>query len=473
MGCSRRFLWAAVWAALNLHCAGGAALNPRSFERPGLAEIRLQSVAVLAVVTPAVKLGGARLEAAKPFPPPRLQAPLSDGRPLDGESASALVTALQRTLKSRGFEVSAAPAEGPSLSAALASVTTDAVLVVRAVPLEGLVVLQDDAATQVLDPGAGADGFAGLPVGDSTGRAVPGRLFLGQAFLFDRATGVRLWSRQLPGMPSDRALRSGVALLDYGVWGPSAAALDAPTLAQRAGQAFASKLLEGSPAPSVGSELGRVELGRVDAEAEARREAFFDRSHLLVEVGTGWTFEQVESATSLDDSALPGLSTGDLAPVGAWSAAQLRLTWMTAGGLTFGASAVLGLLPDAQLQRRVFRGTDTEAGDDVLGVQRLEGGGVLGGGLGVGRIFTLGEAILIHPYGGLFGEQWAYEATPGFLDPEDQIRLGLELRLDALWMPTRTPLYARVGLHGRGGLETSNTAGFFGGGLSLGVGVLF
>lgn len=459
-------------SASALHCGSAARYTPRTFARAELSTVPLKTITLVTVAAEPVKLTSARLDAAQPFPPPRFDTELTEGRPTEPRIAAPLYAASAAVLKARGFEVIPAPDGAKTLTDIAAVAETDGILVLRAVPMAQLYVLDDDEVTQVLDAGGTLENGAALPQGDSVARLTPGVLFMGQAFLYDRATGVRLWSEQLPDMPRDRALRQGSPMLRYGVIGADFERLEVKERVPAAARGAARALLTALPSPQEGSPDGTQALAGVDVRAERRREAFFDRPHLGLEIGAAWSFEQASgNATLPDGTQLPSLGNGELGPLGALSP-HFRLTWVTAGGTSFGATAVLGTVPGASFSRRVFRGGDTPAAGDELGVQSLESTFLFGGGLGIGRLLAASNTVFLHPFAGLFAEQWSYDATPGFLDPVNQIRLGTELRFDVLWLPTPTPFMLRGGVHGRAGIADGSRS-FFGGGLSLGAGVLF
>lgn len=468
--------WAALFGLL-AGCGGSAALAPRAYERSGLETVPLRSVALVAIASPPVGLDDANID-VDPYPPPRADALLDAGRPVSPQLSSALGSAIEAELEALGYTVRrpASPRGGGELSLRdlRASAGADALLVVRAVPLEPVYVLEETVESQVIGGSGEQGGGIQLPQRVAAARLRPGRLFLGQLFLFDAKTGARLWSRQLPGLPSDRTLRPDTELLGFGLTGPEARGADQALLTARSSAAFARSALRGFPEPSPGTEAGTAMLAGVDVAAEARREGFFDEQHLVIEIGTGWTFERIEGQVVVPTSptaevALPDLETGAFAPSGGIQALQARIVLVTPGGLTFNGFGVVGTIP-ASFQRRVY--VETETGADVLGAQSVEGGLLFGGGAGIGQLFALSEALFLHPSALVYAEQWSYDVLPlESFEASNHVRIGLEARLDLWWVLFGGPLFVRVGAHGRTGIDTVGPT-LFGGGGSLGVGVM-
>jgi hypothetical protein len=415
-----------------------------------------------------------------PFPPPRVERPLDGGRRIDPARTRLFGQALAEGFRARGYEVEVAPPDAAqrSLEAALGAAKTDVVVVARAVPLERLYVLEERVEAQLVDPTGDGTGVR-LPTAPTPARRTPGEIHLAQLFTYDRATGARLLSDQLPGLPNDGALRPDTPLLSYGVAGEEAAGLEGEALAEVALGRLASALLADYPSARAGTQAGRARLDALDLAAEVRRERFFDEDHFVVEVGTGWTVETVGGTSRLPAGGmeaagdeLPGLDTGAFAPDGAFRAIQGRVSWVAAGGLSLNGVLLYGAIP-GDYQRRVFQDAPTDAGEDRLATQTIEGGDIIGGGAGVGQLVPLSDGLFLHPSALLFAEVWSFDLSPAStFEDGDHTRLGLEGRIDLWLVPGGGPLLFRAGLHARGGFDLAGPA-FGGGGASLGAGVLF
>lgn len=450
-------------------CAGSGGVVPRSYRRGELESVPLRSVAVVAGVTPGVRPSSPRIEVS-PFPSPASGA-VDGGRDLDVEASAELARWTRKRLERVGFAVpTSSVADGSGLAAWRSDTEADAILVIRAVPLDDPVVYVDSGEAQVLSQGA--EDTMVVPQRMSEERRLRGRVLLGQAFLFHAKTGARLWSRQLEGMPQDGQLRRGSKLLQLGVVADSASDSEA-AVRSKASQAFVQGISEEFPVPTEGSARGSAAMAEVDVAAEARREAFLDAEHVQIEVATGWTLENIGASASADAgaTALPDLGTGALAGSGGFQAVQLRGSYVTAGGLSFDGFAGWGSLLGSGVERTVY--AQDALGNPVLERQVIEGGSMWGGGLGVGQLFLVGSDFFFHPKALAFAELWSYSTRPaGVLEDTDHSRLGAELRLDLGWVPFEGPLFFRIGAHARAGLDVAGPA-FAGGGASVGVGALF
>lgn len=454
-------------------CGGGRSLNPRSFARDGVSEVPLRSIAVAAFQgSPAAIVDGS-LENLEAFPPPGRNEALGSHRVLDRRGTMALGDAVVDALRARGFEARRLDADGDATVESLrASCCADAdgLLIVRAIPLDPLTALAEEAEIQVISPSGAPSGEGALPIGQVQSVDVPGRALLGQMFLYHAETGVRLWSEHLPGVPADRKLRVDSDLLEFGAAGAEAARLSGLELERAAAAGFARAALASHPAPRASGSLAQLE--GIDVAAEERRERFFDRRHFALDVGAGWSFEEVGQSVGVpgsDPPELPDLTTGALSPAGALGA-ELRGSFITAGGLSFDAYLTYGRFLDDGFTRRVF----ADAGDPsfALGTQRVASEERIGGGLGLGRIFMVGDGLFLHPAALGFIEQWRFEVSPGTsFDRGDHVRGGLEGRLDLRWLPSSGPWMLRLGASARGGLDAAGPA-FLGVGASVGVGIL-
>ncbi len=446
---------------------GGCAssVERRDFVRDRIGDVPLRSVAVVAVVSAAEALDDAEVDVA-PFSTPMGSEALDEAREIDGSLSSEVAAAFAEALIRAGYDATPADVDpSDDLDAARSAQSTDAVLLVRAVPLDRLSFVDERPEAQVID-GSGEIGGV-LPQRFGATRRLRGRVFLSQVFLFDRKTGARLFSQQVPGLPGDRVLREGVGLLDYGLTGAKARGVEAAELGKAAAAAFAARVVQDLPRPSRGTPEGRAWLDAVDVAGEAASERFFDTSHLVAEVGSGWSFEGIGTGSQLPDGArLPELGAGAFAPLGALQLLRGQLTWVVPGGFSLSGYAVTGEIPN-EFSRTVV--SAPEGGNARLGSQRVGYGQLVGGGLGAGQVLGLGSRWFLHPTGFLFAEQWQHPVSPpGSFDGGTRTRTGIEGRLDVWWMPAG-PLLLRAGLHGRIGLDSLGPA-FGGTGLSLGAG---
>lgn len=455
-------------------CASNFALSPRDYGREGLKEVPIQSVALVALSAEPARMTGPQIR-VDAFHPPRVDQALNAGRSLNEATAELLRSAALSTLRERGFQAKAltTSSEATLADAFEAAAEQDVLLVLRAVPLDQLYVREDSAVSQLVDASSGDEGTGiQLPQGEGVANLTPGRLFLGQLFLFDVQTKARLWSRQLPGYPQDDTLRPEAELLRYGLAGEAARGLSPRGIVGGSAQAFVTEAMRSFPSPQKGSLKGEQMLAKVDVAGEARSEAFFDAQHLAIELGTGWTYERIETSVQLDEeTSLPSLTTGALAPSGAFQLLQLRVSWLTAGGLSLSAHGTFGTIP-TDFERRVVRADDPDT-TQTLGTQRVGDAQVIGGGLGLGQLIGLGGGFFLHPGAVLYLEQWSYDVTPSAaFSASDHGRFGVEGRFDLWWTPNYGPLLLRIGGLARAGVDTAGPV-YFGGGASLGVGALF
>lgn len=452
-------------------CATQTGRTPRSYLRSHQDEVPLARVDVIALSASRHPLDDARLD-VEVFPPPDREARLAEDRLVDPVESEALSRAIVVQLEEQGFETRVLDVE--TLEEALtATGSGDATLVVRAVPVEPLFLLEDVDGGQVIDPGS-ADANLQVQPGLGLARATAGRIYVGQAFLYTRPNGVRLWSEQLPDFPRDGFLRRDGALLGQGAVGSAAANRPVAAMRASARDAFLTRLLQKFPTPRAGTESGRIAIGSLDAAAEDRRQSFLDASHLSIEVGTGWSFELLESEVALaDGTTLPSLGSAELAPNGGLAAVELRFRWVLPEGTSFAAGGWWGVIPGGGIERSVFRGGEVEREDDILGPLRITGETLFGGTLGVGRVIFLGTSWLLEPSVHALVERWEFSASPAAaFSPSSHTRLGIEGRLDLMWLVGGGPFMIRVGGEAKGGLDIDGQL-FAGFGASTGLGLFF
>jgi hypothetical protein len=474
---SRQALPALALPALALvACAHGAPVAERSFVRADLGELPLVRVDVV-VVASTPQATGPRFE-VETFAPPALEAPLAAPAE-DVETREALREALEAALAARGFrtrswvlgtagaealpvaplplsdtstrpsgvQLTLAPAPGPgvlsaraTLRDALAASDADAVLVVRAVPVDAFHLMEAGRRGPQIDPTL-ASVAQQLPAESPVRRS--GRLLVGQAFLFERSSGLRLFSRQLPDFPSDGRLTADARILRQGLVEPAGSGpLSGADRARRSAPGFVKVVLDGLPGAQVGREEERQRFAREDALAEAQREAFLDQGHLGLEFGVRGSAER--AGATLREG--PALDTKAVAPAGVWRVVP-RLAWQRPGGLTFAVALPVGFAP-GQFSRSYFRdATNTAPGASAFGATlKLDGVATAGAEASVGWTFAPSPSLLFAPAVGAFFDVWMLSVSPAALLSDRHLRFGVLAEVSALLRPDPSgPLFLRGG----------------------------
>lgn len=485
-------------------CAGktGGA-SERSYVRPQLPEVPLRRLDVVVVAANPIA-SPPHLDVAA-FPPPKGGDPLRAARE-DPDTVQALVVALRSRLKKAGFEVrffhslaasqaaapppevaalppastSTAPVELPTVTVAPSAVRAaelplddeasldslradsdaDGLLVVRVVPVDAFYLFESQSQSQVVDPSAGMR----QPLPDDSAELRSGRLLVGQAFLFDAKTGLRLWSRQLPDVPEDGRLRTDSRLLAYGVVRrPREPELMPRDKAKKASSAFVRAMLAGFPSPQDGSAGGRAALDAVDAELDLAREAFLDDTHVALELGLGWGGERAGATVLLDGNEVGSLDTGALAPNGLLRASP-RLSYLAPGGFVGSLGLSFGLAPGG-FSRSYHRDNprpDLADPDHRSARVSIDGARTLGAEVTAGYAFLLSPTLFLVPSAGAFGDVWMLDARPGTAIPDgDHYRFGVLGRVDLLLRPSeRGPFFTRTGASARFGHDTAGPSAF-------------
>ncbi len=461
--------------------AGSGSAVSRSFARPEVEQIPLKTLHVYVVVRPAVEVEGKLKVDA--FPPPR------PGDRIASESRNVLAedsmySALERWGEQTGYRIVRVrlPVARPTLQTVLDAAGDDAVLVVRAVPVDRFAFFEQSGEQKTIDQGSERQEFLVTTADEKVERY--GRLYVGQAFAFDPPTGLRLWSEQVPDFPREGRLTADAPFLRYGFVAESFAEVEDPVgKAQRAANAFIPAILERFPAPNDGSAEALSALRSEDVMRAAKVDAFLDRNHFAIELGVGWQFATVSSDVLAVQNAadpnlrteveLPSLGTGELAPAGVIEVPRLRLLWVVPGGLTFGVTATFGVIPNDFSRTALVASTEPEFTDDNQRVEVSSRGGIAGSGtLSVGRFVFLSPQWILHPEGGLFFDFWSLDVSSS-VQEADHPRLGLEGTVSVLYrFSTEGPWYVRAGAGGRFGYDF---AGAVTGGLVLngGLGLLF
>lgn len=361
---------------------------------------------------------------------------------------------------------------GTTLAAAFQASDADALLVVRAVPVDAFYLFESaqDAST-VVDLGQEL-----RTVTDAVPRPRSGRLMFGQAFLFDRETQLRLWSKNLPEFPESNRLTPDARILDYGFVTPENEREQPP--ARRAALAatrFVQAMFADFLAPSDGTDAGRAMLAAVDPEQEAARQAFLDEGWLGLGVDFAWTGETAGTkVVFLPSDTVPGrvieLGTGAIAPMGVFRVTP-RLDVVSPGGFTFEIGIPLGFGPGTFGRTYHFDNPDAGLADTDRGARATISGPTIGGlEVAVGYVIPMNPTFDLLPTIGAFGEAWFLDTSIAIED-DVHYRLGANARLDAIVHPSRdSPLFVRAGGGVRIGLDSAGPA-VFGATLNLGVGL--
>lgn len=501
---------ACAWA-LTACATGTSGITERDFSRAGADEVPLRSLDLVVVVAGPPRVADDTF-AVRGFAPPVDGTPLVEGVE-HASTRDALAGELARQLRAAGFVVrvrttaavapllpvpprvrttstasvstaSATPAlpepaaperaapavPGLSVTDDLAAMRrdsqADAVLVVRAVPVDAFT-LDVGAGTRWIDTPLGRE-----QVRDFRPVRTEGRLMVGQAFLFERASGVRLWSRQTPDYPSDgRLIRSHPFLASGYVQGEGEAAAPDIVRATAASRAFARTILSGLPPARDGRPEARAALTSLDAEKLAARDAFFDEGHLLLDVSAGWSGETSDVDVTLGETLLQPLGAGAVTPLGMPRLAP-RVAWLAPGGALYAATLTLGVGPSS-FGRTYWRDNPQLTTVDAHRAVRLTVSGVtsVGGQVDYGRVFAVGTDVFVVPTLGAYFDVWTLDAAPDpFVDAGLRLRVGGALGAEA-WLRLSERWYLRGGASGRlgGDLAGGLTVG---GALSLGLGLM-
>lgn len=494
----------------------------RTFRRPQLDDLPLESLDVVVSVSGPPAAAPPNFD-IQTFPPPNWTSVLRAGEE-DARTREALAAALRRELAGAGYRVrvlhggtgsteassgapgglplgaqapaqtstravgapsaasasaAARPGEAPlppdaTLRDVLDASRADGVLVVRAVPVDAFYVFEtiDDGTTT-----AGALGTRS-PQAMRKERSVQrsGRLLVGQAFLFDRRTGLRLWSRQLPGMPEDGKLTSSSEVLRFGVLTEPGAREPMPDeKAAQAAAGFTQAMLEPFPAAQAGRPEAREALGRIDVSSEQAKQSFLDEGHVTIAVDTSWSLETAGMDVTLGEDVVDSLGTGAIAPNGVLRVTP-RFGYQWPGGFVAAVGVPIGIAPN-QFARTYHRDNpDPNAADpNDLGAQISVGRPFAAGiELTGGYAWLFDAQLMLHTTAGLFGEVWDIEAAPEGVLPTNRLyRFGVIGAGHLVYRFTETsPAFVQGGLRGRlGGANRGPVV--VGLDLSLGLGVQF
>jgi hypothetical protein len=468
-------------------CVTSARNVERTFVRKDIGELQLRSIDLVVVAAGPPRSAAVNLD-VKGFDPPAPDRPLLLGQQ-DRSTETELSRAVAEQLRSNGYAVNlilhadrpspdvralplspqpspllqtsttatiapslqptaTATSARPSLGASttlrdiLNASTADAVLVVRVVPID----------TFYVDIGTGTH-VEITPLGrerieDVRPVARQGRLLAGQAFLFDRKTSLRLWTKQLPDYPEGGRLVPGHKFLDYGVtYEPNQSVPPPDARAEAAALAFTRTMFRDFPRAHGGSEAARRSIAGVDVEEETLEETFLDRGHLAVELGAGWSAEHATLDATLGADPLPTLGTGAVAPAG-FVRAVPRLVYTAPGGFVLGIAVPFGYAPSKfsrsyQRDNPNFSGADP---NDRIAVVKIGHSTSYGLEATAGRAQFLTRSILLVPNAGLFGEVLSADASPTtVIDTATHTRIGVLGGADLWWRPAEdSVIYGRL-----------------------------
>jgi hypothetical protein len=482
-------------------CAAVQRNTERTFARPGLERVPLETLDVVVVAAGPPRASGTSLD-VKVFSPPGLDDAVGATRE-DAATRDAIARELQGALAADGYRfellmprlsatasistrtsslasATSTPTQprpkdqplspGTTLRQLLAASQADAILVVRAVPIDSF----------FIDVGTGIR-FDNTDLGRQRVedfRPVPrvGRLLAGQAFLFDRRTGLRLWTKQLPDFPEGGRLTPGHPFLAYGfVHDPEKGPPPLPDArALPAAQAFVGKMFDDFPRSHPGTVEARQELTRVDLDREEREQAFFDTAHLSFDLGPSWSLEHAQLSGSLGGQAIPDLGTNVVAPSGIVHLVP-RLAYVAPGGWTFALSVPFGYAPSS-FQRSYQRDNPMKNAmdpQDRIAAVSVDGTHTVGieGAMGWAR--PIGPHFTLVPGGGAFVDFWSANASPAtVITNAGTTRLGLFGGADLWYRPAEdSALFVRfsgslrLGFDIGGpliyGLQTGASVGFF------------
>ncbi|MBK8010898.1 MAG: hypothetical protein IPK13_06080 [Deltaproteobacteria bacterium] len=487
----------AVGGAVGLGCASShARITERRYDRPNLGEIPIESIDVAVVISGPPRSAGPRLDPQDAFPPPTLDEPLAKHR-RDRELAmeAAVIASSTTSLAALGYDARQARLPPTAtLRSLLATSNADAVLVLRGVPFDRFYVHSEHSEPRSIrtSKGLALSSNVSAPAAPVARR---GLLILGQAFLWRRVDGLRLFSRQIPDFPEFGRILETSRFLRYGAIQPEVVRdgrdpdLD-PGLDPGLGAAgFVREMLRDLPArrgdprdlgtgPREDTRTSTATSPNLDPGldpgldpdldpgshpgAEGSDEwsmRFFDESHVTLEFLVGWSAETIGGDFSLPGTSLD-LATGTLAPSGQVRF-SLRGARLGTNGLVTYAEAGLGVVPNRF--ERLYFATDTMDGIVATdGVERLALGSshIFGVGAGMGAAHPVWPSILFVPTMGIFADLWLLDpqSSTGSLS-DRRVRVGLEGLLSVTYgLGTGDPVFGRLYGGGRLGWDSGGPA---------------
>lgn len=364
-------------------------------------------------------------------------------------------------------------AEGTSLRDVLDSSEADAVMVVRAVVVDAFYFFDRSDERLIQQPGSGGIS-GGQQVVDGQAIQRSGRLLLGQVFVFDRRTGLRLWSRQRPDFPENGRLNANSSLLKYGyVRGDGEAELMPEAKAAKAASSFTKAMLAPFAPPNEGTAAGRSALAQLDPEQEQARQSFLDEGHLVLQLDAGWSLESAGVDVVLDGEVVDRLGAGALAPTGVFRLTP-RVGYQSPGGFVFSLGVPLGFAPNDFSRTYFIDNPDRNVGDpDHRGVGISLGSPSLGGlELGGGKSFVITPKLLVHGSGGAFAEIWTFDGAPSTIVSDQRLyRFGVYGGGSLMYRVSQDgPLFLHSGARVRLGWASAGPA-IYGLDLQMGLGL--
>jgi len=478
-------------------CAGTQVgdATARDFRRADLADIPLRTLDIVVVSRSPVEFETAIDVNA--FSAPALDRPIApEADRRAPQQRAALEQALVEWAESRGFDarVHRAAAARPDLDAVMQSSEADALLLVRVVPVDRFGIFLSESGQEVVEL---EDVGTGFVRGSRDPRAVrTGRLLVGQAFLFEPRSRVRLWSRQVPDFPKKGRLVPRHPFLRYGfVLKEGAQTPTEVAKAREAARRFVPAMMAPFPEPRAGDVAARRRLLDIDLDREQVRQRFLDENHFAVEVAGGWAYEGVRTESrgvqnqvgpnpsTGDLIPLPDLGTSDLASSGMFRVVEPRVTWFTPGNFplgpprglpgtfTLGARFSHAVVPNDFSRTALIPAVDEEDSFDQVALLEVGSGTRWGGALLLGWALWVSPSLMLTPEMGGFVDVLEYDTTLQTLPNDVLLRGGAEVGFGAMiritpWLFARPRVSGRVGADGNGGI-------FGGFGASAGVGVLF
>ncbi len=436
----------------------------RSYERSDLDQLPIGRLD-LVVVASAPEDAGAELD-VEPFRTLVSESVLLE-KPADAAESALLAAQVRAVVSQRGyvlgrvFTSTAGLDPSTRLDELVRTSTADAVLVVRAVPIDRFSVVDD--AREFMTPNLGLG-----VIRNEKARELRGRLYLGQAFLFAAGSGRRLSSRQAPDYPDGGRLTSGHAFLENGLVLKEEVPALTDELRSLAAERFIARLLANLPTakPGAPNELRNLAAASDD---DGPLQAFLDEVHVGAELTFQHRLERLEAALVVGDQQVASLEAGDFAPSGVFQLLP-RVTYWSPTGVIFGLGVPLGFA--TQDLRRTLLIDDAGGGDATI--QRLEVDGLqlVGVVLDAGLLVPLSAVrptLFLVPRGFFATEIWFLAGNGGAARTRSSVGAGVEL----LYRPADGPVFVRIGLEGRLGLDFAQGGLLSGFASTLGTGWLF
>jgi hypothetical protein len=406
----------------------------RDFVRAEIEGLRLKTLDVALSISGPPRVSGERFDVAIPSPINAASAIRIAGT-LEEETTSAVRAALSEWFLNAGFEarfIAGSTSSTMTVSAVCRASTADAILIIRGVPIDEFMI-DRGVGSKIIETPQGRE-----RVQDFRPEKHRGRLILGQAFLFDQQSELRLWSRQAPDYPKTGRLRAAHPFLKHGYIGKE----KGPVLARLAAQGFVSSLLSSFPAATDReTALARERILNVDVDLERQSQGFWDSRPMSLDLSVAWAYGQFTLPLSLFDEVLPGLDSGFVTPFGVLRG-RPQLSFYSGSEWIWNLAVPFLWLPDRDLGLVYFRDEPRieigENAKDRRGDVRLERLFGFGLELSAGPVFVLSDHALVSPTLGLFVERWQFESSPReVLLEEALLRFGASMSGDLIYFPKK------------------------------------